>query len=96
MPAYFRWQASINGRKSGPQKWASKYRGTEKLVELRIPFNKVQYRPLGIYGPSRAFILLSGAIEKDGKIPTGIIESAVRRQKLLETGQANVREHRFY
>ena len=77
------------------EKWASKYKGTKKLIELRIPFNRVQYRPLGMYAPSWSFVLLAGAIEKDGKIPRPTIEAAVRRQEALENGNGHVRRHRI-
>lgn len=78
-----------------PEKWASKYKPTE-LVELRIAFNKVQYRPLGCYAPGAGFRfwLLKGAIEK-GRIPSADIETALHRRKLLLEGNAEVREHEF-
>lgn len=78
-----------------PEKWISKYHGTEQIYELRIPFDRLQYRPLGTYMPGRAFVLLSGAIEKR-KIPRATIETAIRRQKILEAGPTHVRRHQFY
>lgn len=60
-----------------PPKWVSKYKTTE-LIELRITFNKVQYRPLGCYAPNYHFWLLVGAIEK-GKIPPSDIKTVVSR-----------------
>lgn len=77
-------------------KWASKYRTTEKIIELRIPFNKIQYRPLGVYARGMSFVLVEGAIEKGGKLPDGSIRRAVNRQLLLESEPHHVREHRYY
>lgn len=76
-----------------PEKWASKYKGTQ-LIELRITFNKVQYRPLGCYAPGYHFWLLAGAIEK-GKIPRSDIETASRRRQMVLDGDAEIEEHDF-
>ena len=78
-----------------PEKWISKYKTTEKIYELRIPFNKIQYRPLGVYAPSRTFILVEGAIERGGKIPATALARAEKRQKLLAKEPRHVREHRY-
>ncbi len=79
-----------------PEKWISKYKTTERIYELRIPFNKIQYRPLGVYAPSRTFILVEGAIERGGKIPANALARAERRQRLLAKESHHVREHRIY
>lgn len=78
-----------------PEKWASRYKTTE-LIELRVTFKKVQYRPLGCYapGPGFHFWLLAGAIEK-GKIPRSDIETASRRRLMVLNGTARVKEHEF-
>jgi len=83
------------GLKEWPPKWISKYKTTDKIYELRIPFNKVQYRPLGVYAPNRSFILLEGAIEKGGKIPKASVARAENRAKLVKEGPHYVREHRY-
>ena len=75
------------------EKWISKYKTTD-LFELRITFNKVQYRPLGCYAPGFCFWLLAGAIEK-GKIPRSDIETASRRREAVLNGTARVEEHGF-
>lgn len=77
------------------EKWISKYKTTDKVYELRIPFQKVQYRPLGCYKRGWSFVLLAGAIEKDGKLPKEIVSAADQRQKILEKEPHRVREHRF-
>ena len=78
-----------------PEKWISKYKTTEKIYELRIPFNKIQYRPLGVYAPRRTFILVEGAIERGDKIPASALARAEKRQKLLAKEPHHVREHRY-
>jgi hypothetical protein len=83
------------GLQRWPEKWVSTYRGADKLLELRIPYNKVQYRHLGIYAPNRSFIFLAGAIERNGKIPGDTITAAVRRQKDVEANPSHVRRHQF-
>jgi hypothetical protein len=82
------------GLRQWPEKWASKFQGTEKLIELRIPYNKVQYRPLGIYSPWRrySFVLLGGAIEK-GRIRKEVIDTMLARQKRVEEHSRYVREY---
>ncbi len=107
---FFEWQAGLpldaqaqidarllqmTGLLRWPEKWVSKYKTTEKIYELRIPFNKVQYRPLGVYAQGRTFILVEGAIEKGGKIPASTLARAERRQKLLVKEPHHVREHRY-
>jgi hypothetical protein len=77
------------------EKWVSKYRGTDKIFELRCPYMNVQYRPLGSYAPNWSFVLLGGGIEKDDQIPQGTIDSVVRRQRTLEEHPTYVRVHRF-
>jgi putative component of toxin-antitoxin plasmid stabilization module len=64
------------------EKWASNYEGREKIIELRITWRKVQYRPLGMYWPHRRrhFVLLGGGIEK-GKIPPSVLDAVERRRK---------------
>ncbi len=107
---FFKWQSELPssaqaqidarllqmaGLMRWPYKWISKYKTTEKIFELRIPFNKVQYRPLGVYAPGRTFILVEGAIEKDGKIPANTLARAEKRQRLLEKEPNHVQEHRY-
>lgn len=94
-------QASIDARilqmtamLKWPEKWISKYKGTEKIFELRITVKKVQYRPLGCYAPNRSFVLLGGAVEKDWKLPRGTIDAVVRRQQTLDSEGNHVRPHR--
>ena len=74
-----------------PDKWVSNYEGYPGLLEARIPFNKVQYRPLFTYSlsTSHQIILLSGAIEKGSKIPKSVLNAAyVRREDLVGQDRA--------
>ena len=81
---------------SWSEKWISSYQGPGKLYELRIPFNRVQCRPLGMYAPGRAFVLLAGAIEKGGKLPRATVAAAVQRQQQHLREPHHVRHHRFH
>jgi hypothetical protein len=75
-----------------PEKWVSNYEGYPGLLEARIPFNKVQYRPLFTYSLStaRQIVLLSGAIEKGSKIPKSVLNAAYARREDL-VGQDRAR-----
>ena len=76
-------------------KWITKLVNWDDLLELRIPHNKVQYRPLGMFRPNRTFVLLCGAIEKGDEIPTKWLETAARRRKHLLREPNRVRPHEF-
>jgi phage-related protein len=68
-------------------KWAKRYKGTDRLFEIRIKANNVQYRPLGMYHPTRrrCFIILHGAIEKGDRILKSDVQVAEKRSdELLE------------
>lgn len=78
------------------QKWMSSYTGYVKLFELRIPHNKVQYRPLGCYGPAqREFTILIGAIERNSRIPKSTLNVAMSRMQLVLNDRRWVREYNF-
>lgn len=78
------------------QKWVSSYSGYAKLFELRIPYNKVQYRPLGCYGPDqREFTILIGAIERNSRIPQATLQVAMSRMQLVLNDRRWVREYNF-
>jgi hypothetical protein len=87
------WEAKlhINGKlvvmramPNFPPKWVSPYKGYPNIMELRFPYRRVQYRPLGYYGPQeKQFTLLIGAIEKGGNIRKGILDTATERMRIL-------------
>jgi hypothetical protein len=79
-----------------PLQYVSAYNGYPGIYELIIKSGGVQYRPLGCYGlGNRIFTLLIGAIEKGGKIPKGILDTAVdRRNRVLYQGWPTC-EHEF-
>jgi len=85
----------MEGMSKWPEKWLSKYRGTDAIYELRITGNKVQYRPLGTYCGQRQFVLLSGAIEKGGKIPRSDIETAQDRHERIKGNSRHVQFHQY-
>ena len=74
-----------------PEKWVSTYQGYPGLLEARILFNGVQYRPLFTYRSSvaRQIVLLRGAIEKGGKIRRSVLDAAyARREELIKHDRA--------
>jgi hypothetical protein len=87
---------AMEGLSQWPEKWASKYQRTDKLIELRITHAKVQYRPLGIFSPWRryCFVLLGGTIEKT-RIRKSVIDVVLERQKRVEGDRRYVREYRL-
>lgn len=76
-------------------KWVTQLTGWNGLLELRIPHNKVQYRPLGMYRPGLTLVLLCGAIEKGDELPTRLLKTADRRRKQLEKDPGRVKPHEF-
>jgi hypothetical protein len=76
-----------------PPKWVSNYKGYDGIMELRIPFNRVQYRPLAMYLPNHMVVLLSGAIEKGSKIPTSDLDNAAKRRTVVLREPYRVRPH---
>jgi phage-related protein len=81
------------GMSRWPEKWVSKYQGTDEIFELRITGNKIQYRPLGTYFGAKQFLLLNGAIEKGDKIPKSDIETAIVRLAAVRRNLNHVRFH---
>ncbi len=65
--------------------YASPLKDTDNIVELRIVFNNIQYRPLGCFGPRNGeFTILIGAIEDNGSFnPKNAIKFAEERCKLI-------------
>src|SRR5438034_269846 len=78
-----------------PEKWVSKYQGTDEVYEFRITGHRVQYRPLGTYYGSRRYLLLAGAIEKGDRIPKTDVTTAERRLAQLRRGQGHAIIHQF-
>lgn len=72
-------------------------RGYPKIGEIRCKANRIQYRPLGFFGPAEGqFTLLIGALEKDRKfIPKDAPEQAVRRKAIILADRSRIREYEF-
>ena len=85
----------MSGSPRWPEKWASKYESSGNLIELRIPGNKVQYRPLGSYNGRRRYIILAGAIEKGGKIPRSDVDTANERHERVKRNPRHAVPHEF-
>lgn len=98
-------KAKINGRIQAmqglpkiPEGWVSAYTGYPHLFELRIRYLNVQYRPLGFYGPKTGrwrFTILSGAIEKDDKIPRAVLDATDERRKIVINDPSRAIPHDF-
>ncbi len=69
----------------------------EGFIELVITLGKVQYRPIGWYGPeTREVTLLVGATEKgDGFVPRKACVTAVNRKHLVMSSRSYIVEHDF-
>ena len=80
-----------------PPTFAKKYKAIRgKIFEIRIAHNRIKYRPLGCYGPGRfQFTLLTGTIERGGKLPKGDLGRAETRYKLIMKDASHVCEHDF-
>jgi hypothetical protein len=77
-------------RKDGPCK-------REDLIELILTVGRVEYRPIGWYGPGvREITLLVGATEKGHDfLPRGACTTAVNRKHLVMTSRSYISEHDF-
>jgi hypothetical protein len=69
-----------------------KYKATN-IFELKQKGDNKQLRPLGIIKPGvvNTFLLLSGGIEKDGKIPQSDLDRAERLRKEFLKGNGSVK-----
>lgn len=69
----------------------------EQLIELIAKIDKVQYRPIGWYGPeAREVTLLLGAIERGGELdPRNACHIAKQRKNLVKGDRGYVRDHQF-
>jgi len=81
---------------SWPVQFVSAF-GCTDMLELRVVFNGVQYRPLGFSGPGKdAFTLVFGAVERDNSLPSNACETAQnRRMTVLESPMKRSCEHAF-
>ena len=86
----------LRGSRVWPEQYVSALKGWDDLYEIRIVADRVQYRPIGCYGPARReFTLLIGAIEKGGKLPRGALEAATVRRKVILADRSRTCEHEF-
>jgi hypothetical protein len=65
--------------------YVCKLKGSDKIWEIIVKFNNVQYRPLGCFGPkNNEFTLLIGAKEKGGRLePIDAVRVAEQRRSLI-------------
>ncbi len=67
----------------------------DKIYELRITHNNIQYRPLGCFGPGQnEFTLLIPAIEKGDKlIPRNALKKAKERCNLIKNDRRYIDDY---
>ena len=64
--------------------WFAPLKGYRGICEIKFTVDDTQYRPLGCYGPGKAFTLLKGAIEQGDEFnPRGAPEIALERRELV-------------
>jgi hypothetical protein len=84
-------------KRQWPEKWVSTYEGYPGILEARITFKKVQYRPLFMRAIKVRWqlVLLSGAIEKGGKIPKSTLDAANVRREAVIRESTRVTRHQY-
>jgi hypothetical protein len=77
----------LETQKNWGRPYSAKLKGFAHIHELRIKWNRTQYRPLGFFGPRPSeFTVLIGAVEKGSKFEpkNAPIIADVRRKLVLE------------
>ncbi len=74
-----------------------KIKGHRDVLEIVVKHNKVQYRPLGGYGPMEGdFTIVLGAIEHNNNIrPPDAFATASRHVATVKTGVSRVCNHEY-
>lgn len=77
------------------KKYAEKLKGYENIIEIKITYQNIQYRPLGCCGPGpREFTLLMPAKERGNEFePKNAPISAQKRCKLIHQDRRYVGEY---
>lgn len=97
--ARFTYLATIKDRVDWKRPFAAKLKGKKysTLYEIRITWDKIQYRPMGCFGPNEEeeFTLLIGAIEKGLGVfePRRAPDIAIGRCKLIRQDRRYVGEY---
>lgn len=80
-----------------PPQLISSLKGYEGIYELRVVHKRVQYRPLGCYGPGqKEFTLLLGAREENDDFkPRQAPAIAQERRAIILSDRERVRRHDF-
>lgn len=76
-------------------KWIKKRKTSDGIYELRLNWNKREFRLLGCYRQGREFVLLEGAIERDSKLPKHAVTRAEERRQTLLKEPNRVRLHSY-
>lgn len=77
--------------------FVKKINGHDDIFEIVVTHDKVQYRPLGGYGPNRGeFSIVLGAIEHNDKIrPPDAFATATRHVAAVNRGTRRVCDHEY-
>jgi len=75
--------------------WIKKRKGTDKIYELRLSWNRREFRLLGCYRPGYIFVLLEGSVEQDSKLQKGADQRAEQRCQILLREPYRVRRHSY-
>ena len=85
----------MESSKVWPEAYISALVGWPNLIELRIVFGGIQYRPICFYGPEQSEVtLLLGAIEK-GRLPSRILRRANENRKIVLADRKRITRHVF-
>jgi len=78
--------------------YVKKLSGYEDIFELRVVYQRTQYRPLGCFGPiNGVFTLLVGAVEKGGNFyPRNAPDLATQRREDIYTNRRLIHEYEPY
>ncbi len=75
--------------------YAAKLRGYNKIWEIRVKSENIQYRPLGCFGPGKnVFSILIGATKKNNRfIPPNAPKTAEERKRLINQDERYLNEY---
>lgn len=78
-----------------PRQYVAKLRGYDKIWEIRVKSENIQYRPLGCFGPGKnVFSILIGATKKNNRfIPPNAPKTAEERKRLINQDEGYLNEY---
>jgi len=75
--------------------YAAKLGGYDKIWEIRVKSENIQYRPLGCFGPGEnIFSILIGATKKNNRfVPKDAPKIAIKRKQLINQDEGYLNEY---